>query len=69
MGLLDRVMLKKARFENEETPPELLPQEPEPETKKPKEEKEVKEKAKKESKEGFSFSKQLASSVGNWWTS
>ncbi len=25
MGLLDRVMLKKARFENEETPPELLP--------------------------------------------
>ena len=31
MGLLDRVMLKKARFENEETPPELLPQEPEPE--------------------------------------
>ena len=32
MGLLDRVMLKKARFENEETPPELLaPKEPEPE--------------------------------------
>ena len=31
MGLLDRVMLKKARFENEETPAELLPQEPEPE--------------------------------------
>ena len=25
MGLLDRVMLKKARFENEETPAELLP--------------------------------------------
>ena len=25
MGLLDRVMLKKARFENEELPPELLP--------------------------------------------
>ena len=24
MGLLDRVMLKKARFENEETPPALL---------------------------------------------
>ena len=24
MGLLDRVMLKKARFENEEIPPELL---------------------------------------------
>ena len=32
--------------------------------------KEAKEKAnKKENKEGFSFSKQLASSVGNWWTS
>ena len=32
MGLLDRVMLKKARFENEETPAELLaPKEPEPE--------------------------------------
>ena len=31
MGLLDCVMLKKARFENEELPPELLPKEPEPE--------------------------------------